>query len=606
MNLKEYARAVQGGDIAVAVQGLCGRIIRGKKPEDFLTLTDDPLRELVLLMGPDGLASLCGKSGYEMLVEIGYQPDYIVRKVRDEGCRFKLIVFPEGGPAKLATWDNVIDVVADVYPDVARKLARHRETLKVTPFVAIATQAGFDFSAVDKAGPTDPRYMTHDRYRTAPGTLANARAFLYFTIHLRELFSGDGYTYTADGRRGLQEFIVPNLPIDRLGEHLLLDLTVDLGSATKGTSMKTTTQTTGLPLPAFYDPQHAEDWSYNPDLAALFTEATAWRATHGITPSATDQATVHLLLIDMQKDFCFPRGTLYVGGRSGRGAMDDSKRTAEFIYRNLRRITKSTRTFDTHFAYQIFFATLWETEDGKPLSGHTLIDVDDQGRLVNLDLAGTVIHANVRPRAELAWWLCNGNYPFLLNQVRHYCAELKKGGKYTLYLWPPHCILGSEGHALVGTVLEASMFLSYVRGCQSDAEVKGGHPLTENYSVLGAEVLTRFDGKPLAQRNSRFIETLLTSDAVVIAGQASSHCVKSTIDDLLAEILTKDPALARKVYILRDCMSAVAVPDGKGGFAADFTPQADDALRKFEAAGMHVVNSTDPIETWPGMDTILS
>jgi nicotinamidase-related amidase len=85
---------------------------------------------------------------------------------------------------------------------------------------------------------------------------------------------------------------------------------------------------------------------------------------------------------------------------------------------------------------------------------------------------------------------------------------------------------------------------------------------------------------------------------VVVAGQAASHCVKSSIDDLLGEILAQDPALARKVYVLVDCMSAVTVPDGRGGFAADFTPQAEEALRRFADAGMHLVRSTEPIESW--------
>ncbi len=87
----------------------------------------------------------------------------------------------------------------------------------------------------------------------------------------------------------------------------------------------------------------------------------------------------------------------------------------------------------------------------------------------------------------------------------------------------------------------------------------------------------------------------------MIAGQAASHCVKSSIDDLLAEIALHDEALARKVYILADCMSAVTVPDGKGGFVADFTSEAEQALARFRAAGMHVVRSTDPIEGWPDL-----
>jgi hypothetical protein len=50
-----------------------------------------------------------------------------------------------------------------------------------------------------------------------------------------------------------------------------------------------------------------------------------------------------------------------------------------------------------------------------------------------------------------------------------------------------------------------------------------------------------------------------------------------------------------KVYILSDCMSPVVVP------GADFTPHAEEALRRFADHGMHVVRSTDPIESWPGI-----
>ena len=166
---------------------------------------------------------------------------------------------------------------------------------------------------------------------------------------------------------------------------------------------------------------------------------------------------------------------------------------------------------------------------------------------------------------------------------------------------PPHCLLGSDGHALVGAIHEARLFHAFARTAQSNVEVKGGNPLTENYSVLRPEVLSRFDGAALAQRNTQFLQHLLSADAVVIAGQAASHCVKSTIDDLLNEIAVQDPALAKKVYLMTDCMSAVTVPDGKGGFAADFTPESDAALAKFANAGMHLVKSTDPITSWPGI-----
>ena len=348
------------------------------------------------------------------------------------------------------------------------------------------------------------------------------------------------------------------------------------------------TQAKELPLPPFFDPAHAGQFSFRPDAQNLFDAAQDWRESFQLKPSAGDRADVHLLLIDLQKDFCFPEGTLYVGGRSGKGAIDDTRRIAEFIHKNLGRLTNITATFDTHFAYQIFFPSFWVDANGEALKPYREIT------------CAQIDAGEVRPNPAVAKWLCNGNYPWLLAQVRHYCAELEKAGKYKLYLWPPHCLLGSDGHALAGLVQEARLFHAYVRGAQSNAEVKGGNPLTENYSVMRPEVLTRHDGLPLAQRNAQFLKTLLTADAVLIAGQAASHCVKSSIDDLLDEIVAQDRALARKVYVLTDCMSSVAVPDGKGGFLADFTPQAEAALQRFADAGMNLVKSTDPLDAWAG------
>ncbi len=344
-----------------------------------------------------------------------------------------------------------------------------------------------------------------------------------------------------------------------------------------------------LSLPSFFDGKRAADYAYRPDAAMLASLAADWRAQHAIKPSAADETRVHLLLIDVQKDFCFPEGTLYVAGRSGTGAIDDSRRIAEFVYRNVNALTDVTTTMDTHLAYQIFFPSFWLDKDDKPLTAHRTVTAEQ------------IAAGEAKPNPAMAKWLCNGNYTWLCKQVLHYARELEKAGKYSLYLWPPHCLLGSDGHALAGVIHEARLFHSFARTAQSSVEVKGGNPLTENYSVLRPEVLSRFDGGPLAQRNTQFLSTLLAADAVIIAGQAASHCVKSTIDDLLGEIAAQDPALAKKVYLMTDCMSAVTVPDGKGGFVADFTPQAEAGLQKFKDAGMNLVRSTDPLASWPGL-----
>lgn len=342
-----------------------------------------------------------------------------------------------------------------------------------------------------------------------------------------------------------------------------------------------------LPVPTFYDEEHAKEWGYRPNETEVFELAKDWREKHDLKPSGGDKLKTHLLLIDLQKDFCFPEGSLYVGGRSGTGAMEDNDRIARFIYKNLENVTDITATMDTHFPYQIFSPSFWVDGEGKNLSAHQEISVEQ------------IRSGEVRPDPAVAAWLTNGNYAWLERQVEYYCNELEKAGKYKLYLWPPHCLLGSEGHILAGVIQEARLFHSFARISKGSVEVKGGNLLTENYSVFAPEVLTRHDGQPLAQKNTGFIRTLLDSDRVIIAGQAASHCVKSSIDDFLGEILDHDEELVKKVYILEDCMSAVAVPDGNGGFVSDFTPQAEESLEKFKKAGMHVVKSTTPISDWP-------
>jgi len=104
------------------------------------------------------------------------------------------------------------------------------------------------------------------------------------------------------------------------------------------------------------------------------------------------------------------------------------------------------------------------------------------------------------------------------------------------------------------------------------------------------------DGEQIAEKNTKFIQQLLEFDAIVIAGQAKSHCLAWTIDDLLEYLRIKETELAEKVYLLEDCTSPVVIPG-----ALDYTDQADKAFQRFAAAGMHVVRSTDPIDHWPGI-----
>lgn len=316
-------------------------------------------------------------------------------------------------------------------------------------------------------------------------------------------------------------------------------------------------------------------------------DAKAWAKQHGIQSAAADQKQICLLLIDVQNTFCIPGFELFVGGQSGRGAVSDNILLCEFIYRNLGIITEIAATLDTHTATQIFHAVFWVNEAGEhpmPMRMISLTDVEQGVWRVNPAIASNV---------------ADGNYEKLQDYAHHYVKQLEATGKYPLTIWPYHSMLGGIGHAMVSAVEEACFFHNQVRNSQIHFEIKGGNPLTENYSVLRPEVLDDSQGKPIAQKNTAFIQKLLQYDAIIVAGQAKSHCVAWTVDDLLTEIQAQDPRLARKVYLLEDCTSPVVVPG-----IVDYTDQADATFQRFADAGMHLVRSTDAIASWPGLNLL--
>ncbi|MEG4963847.1 MULTISPECIES: isochorismatase [unclassified Microcoleus] len=338
------------------------------------------------------------------------------------------------------------------------------------------------------------------------------------------------------------------------------------------------TAKTQLPTPDYFDTKKVGQlWRVPYQERAA--EAKEWAKKYSIQPAANDKNRICLLIIDAQNTFCLPEFELFVGGRSGSGAVDDNLRLCEFIYSNLNAITTIAPTMDTHTAMQIFHPIFWINEAGEhPLPAATSITLED------------VQQGIWKVNPAVAHSIANGNYSALQKHALHYVQKLSDEGKYPLTIWPYHSMLGGVGHALVSAVEEAIFFHSIARNSQALFEIKGGNPLTENYSVLRPEVLDGPDGSSIAQKNASFIDKLLGFDAVIIAGQAKSHCVAWTIDDLLTEILGRDPNLAKKVYLLEDCTSPVVV---RG--VVDFTEQADAAFQRFAAAGMNVVKSTQLI-----------
>ncbi|MGD9283523.1 MAG: hypothetical protein PVG68_07625 [Desulfobacterales bacterium] len=337
-----------------------------------------------------------------------------------------------------------------------------------------------------------------------------------------------------------------------------------------------------LPIPSHFNPESVgEVWKVPYQQRA--EDAEKWAKQHKLQPASRDKLKICLLLIDVQNTFCIPDFELYVGGTSGTGAVDDNRRLCEFMYRNLNFINEICATMDTHQVVQIFHSIFLVNDKGEHPNPYTLITPED--------VKGGIWTFNRELSSSLQI-----DEDYGQKYLLHYTQKLKEGGKYDLTIWPYHAMLGGIGHALVSAVEEAVFFHSIARLSQPDFQVSGSNPFTESYSALSAEVLEGPGGERIDDKNIMFTRKLLDYDAVIIAGQAKSHCVAWTIEDLLNEIIGSDKQLTEKVYLLEDCTSPVVIPG-----VIDYTEQADDAFQKFADAGMHVVRSSDPIASWPGI-----
>ncbi len=280
-----------------------------------------------------------------------------------------------------------------------------------------------------------------------------------------------------------------------------------------------------LPVPSHFEPERVgEVWRVPYEERAQ--EGEEWAREHSLQPASEDELRLCLVAVDVQNTFCVPDFELFVAGRSGTGAVDDNRRLCEFLYRNLDAITQVVPTLDTHQAMQVFHAVWLVDDEGRHPEPYTLISAEDVA-------AG---RWHVDPGVAEALGL---DPAYAERHLAHYTSALAETGRYELTIWPYHAMLGGIGHALVSAVEEAIFFHAIARRSQPDFEPKGRLPLTEHYSVLGPEVTRGPDGELLGEKNSPLLEKLFSYDAVVIAGQAKSHCVAWTIDDLLSSPLRR-------------------------------------------------------------------
>ncbi|WP_431263645.1 cysteine hydrolase [Roseateles chitinivorans] len=248
---------------------------------------------------------------------------------------------------------------------------------------------------------------------------------------------------------------------------------------------------------------------------------------------------LQLLIVDPQNDFCdIPGATLPVTGADA-----DMKRLAALVDQAGGAIADIVVTLDSHAVYAIERPAFWQVpgDDGtgeapQPVAPFTQIKAEDvrAGRFAPRDAA-------------------------LREPVLAYLDALEASPKkYILMVWPTHCVVGTWGHNVHAELAAALGRWEAARLRTVEKVLKGQNPMTEQYSAVRAEVPIASD--PRTQTHRALVDRIVDFPGLTfIAGEASSHCVAATAEDLFGEMSAE--RLGR-VVLIEDAMSPV------GGFEA--------------------------------------
>ena len=260
---------------------------------------------------------------------------------------------------------------------------------------------------------------------------------------------------------------------------------------------------------------------------------------------------IQLLVIDPQNDFMdIPGAALPVPGADA-----DMKRLARFIDRVGDALHAIRVTLDSHHPVDIAHPIWWSNVAGENPAPFTTISVADVRNGI---------------------WAARN--PLVQSYSSQYVEALEVNGRYQLLIWPPHCLIGSWGHNVQADVFQALSAWGRKKLATVDFIPKGSNPKTEHYSAVQAEVPDPSDAATTL--NSSLISSLQEADVLVIAGEALSHCVASTIRDIANHF---DEENIRKLVLLTDCASAVP----------GFEKLGKDFVREMMDRGMQTAVSTE-------------
>jgi len=227
--MNEYIQAFNNGLDCLPVNcdltSLYGRITRGVNDNDFSRLSNDPNKRLSWVFDHETLRSFLRMSHLEMLINSGHTVQWI-RHQLDMNRKFKLIICSlSSDEVKLATWDNIFELLSKVYPEIdSNNWYRYSNQLKQMKLEEIDPEGIIVKNYY--LGSNSDGFMHTNRFLSLKdqATLLQVRAFLHHHIGLNELFRGDGRTSTHHGVLLDKEYLTINRPLNELSRCVLLNL----------------------------------------------------------------------------------------------------------------------------------------------------------------------------------------------------------------------------------------------------------------------------------------------------------------------------------------------------------------------------------------------
>ena len=169
-----------------------------------------------------------------------------------------------------------------------------------------------------------------------------------------------------------------------------------------------------------------------------------------------------------------------------------------------------------------------------------------------------------------------------------YVNALEKNNRDPLVLWPEHCLVGTEGHAITPEINEALQEWAGKNMATVEYIIKGTNVCTEMYSAISAEIAQPED--PATSLDLVMVERLSMTDRVLVCGQSLSHSVNHTLRDLSTHWREENMG---KLYLLNDCTSALP----------GFESVAEDFLQDMRDKGV-VITSCQEAFVWEDLESL--